>query len=235
MASAFFDFKQFRVYHDKCAMKVGTDSVVLGAAVQVDPSIGRILDIGTGSGILALMMAQKSQADIIGLEIEPLALQQAKENFANSPWANRLTALPDSIQRFSSLPKFGLILSNPPYFPEGKSFAIQENTRRTARQTGSLSSVELLESVQQLLEPNGLFWLILPTKNMEVLEELAINYGLYLNHDLAVYSKPNASHARRVAAFGFKQSIPHREQIVLYDLQGNRTQEYARLCAEFYL
>ncbi len=146
-----FTFKQFHVAHDRCAMKVGTDGILLGAWAPVT-NARRILDIGSGSGLIALMLAQRSPADcrIDAVELDSNAARQARENAAASPWHERVTVIESAIQTYQAAP-YDLIVSNPPYFVAGQSF--RDPARALARHTGGLDSRDLLAACDRLLAP----------------------------------------------------------------------------------
>ena len=175
-----FKFKEFTVIQDKCAMKVGTDGVLLGAWVNIDPRVESILDVGTGSGLIALQMAQRSDAELIdALEIETNAFEQAVENFENSDWSDRLFCYHASLQEFGEEidEKYDLIISNPPYFND--SFKVLTEDRAIARHTGSLNFHELLSACAKLLAEKGSCAFIIPFKEEENFVQIAKNNGLY--------------------------------------------------------
>ena len=144
----FFEFKQFKIYHDRCAMKVGTDGVLLGAWADVSKS-NRILDIGCGSGLISIMAAQRSQAYVYGVEIEREAALQAKENAVRSPWASRISIVCEDISNFQDSKGFDTILVNPPFFEE--DLLPPDAARASARHTVGLSFATLLQQVSRLL------------------------------------------------------------------------------------
>ena len=150
MSQPFFQFKQFTVWHDKCAMKVGTDGVLLGAWTPVESS-ARILDIGTGTGLVALMLAQRCSASVIALEIDGKAAQQAAENITRSPWGSRIEVVCQDFRLYSNKNnslKYDTIVSNPPYFTD--SLKCPDSQRNTARHNDNLSYEELLKGVSNL-------------------------------------------------------------------------------------
>lgn len=177
MSNSYFQFKQFRIEQDRCAMKVGTDGVLLGAWTDVRQSKS-ILDIGTGTGLIALMLAQRSSAEITAIEIDEAATTQASDNFAGSPWASRITGIHTSLQDFrkghNSL--FDLIVSNPPYF--NNSQKNPDSQKCMARHTDSLNYTELL-SASTLLNEDGHFCVILPHSEGEKFSDIAKDYGLH--------------------------------------------------------
>jgi len=216
MSNTFFRFKQFTVWHDRCAMKVGTDGVLLGAwchsspyhlsPVTYHPPI-TILDIGTGSGLIALMLAQRfPTAHIDAIDIAPKAIEQANYNFELSPWQDRLHAhlcpLQDwsrtksSIINHQSSIAYDLIVSNPPYFVD--SLKNPDHGRELARHTDTLSYSELLEHSARLLNDNGTLALVLPASEEQNIIRLATTYGLYHTRLTRVFSKPTKPTSIRI-------------------------------------
>ena len=179
-----FRFKQFDIQQDKCAMKIGTDGVLLGAWAAVAQA-SSILDIGTGTGILAIMAAQRNRsANIHALEIEAAAFEQARDNIQHCSWSLRIEVFHQSIQAYcQSAPfvSYDSIISTPPYFEVSANTSISEPARSKARSTDTLSFEQLLSCVEQLLNPSrGNFSLILPLQEGQAFIELAIKKGFYL-------------------------------------------------------
>ena len=214
MSTPNFRFKQFTVWHDRCAMKVGTDGVLLGAwapANSFTPNpLTRILDIGTGSGLIALMLAQRfPEASIDAIDIDEAAVEQARENFVVSPWTDRLHAFHARLQDWQNHPlqitnyKYDLIVSNPPDFQN--SLKNPDKGRQTARHTDTLSYAELLRHSARLLTEKGLLALVLPAEVEQEVHGLAAAELLSLTRITRVYSKESKP-ARRVL-LGFEKSI----------------------------
>lgn len=178
-----FRFKQFEIQQDKCAMKIGTDAVLLGAWANIVQA-SSILDIGTGTGILALMAAQRNpNVSIHAVEIDPLAQLQATENIQNSPWAQRIQVFPQSIQDFTQIfpdKQYDSIISNPPYFDHQASSHISDKARQKARHTSELSFETLLYCIQKLLHPQGNCSVILPVQEGNNFIKQALAIGFYL-------------------------------------------------------
>ena len=188
MANPFFTFKQFTIRHDRCAMKVGTDGVLLGAWTNVNHS-HRLLDIGTGTGLIALMLAQRCpQAFITAIDIDAEAVEQARENTLSSPWKDRVEVLLQDICTFPANQQFDTIVSNPPYFID--SLKCPDNQRNTARHTDTLDAARLLESVARLLTDDGRFSIILPAEQTDLLIQTAHSQGLYPSRQTAVITRP---------------------------------------------
>ena len=171
-----FRFKQFSIHQDRCAMKVGTDGVLLGAWAQGGQ---RILDIGTGTGLIALMMAQRyPEAEVIGIDIDQEAVQQAQENIVQSPFKDRVEAVHSSLQDYTSLASsFNSIVSNPPFFVD--SLPAPDRQRTIARHTNTLTYRDLMQSAYQLLSDEGELSLIIPFDYRRRLDDEAIIMGFF--------------------------------------------------------
>lgn len=256
MASRGFQFKQFYVAHDKCAMKVGTDGTLLGAVATMQSAEGRVLDVGTGSGLVALMLAQRfAEADIDAIDIDEGAVEQATENFAASPWADRLHAYLSKLQDFPNLPPspsgeeagvrlYDLIVSNPPYFQN--SLKNPDKGREMARHTDSLSYKELLEHSARLLKEDGLLWLILPAEaELDIINQ-GEKEGLTVEQIVRVHSKPGKAAKRVIIELRKSQdslktlarqsTAPRTRVFYIEGPNGEpRSEEYKELTRDFYL
>jgi tRNA1Val (adenine37-N6)-methyltransferase len=230
-----FRFKQFVVRQDRCAMKVGTDGVLIGSWVEPGNS-RRILDIGSGTGLIALMMAQKSDATIDAIDIDEDATRQAEENFSLSPWANRLKALHQSLQSFTVHPPhhYDLIVSNPPYFM-GAHPAPSEARNIARHMDETLSIEELAECVKKLLTPEGRFCVILPfMEGMKFLEYAETN-GLYANHLTKVKTKIEKQEKRLMMEFELVRKDLIEDELVIQEEDMTYTQQYIDLTIDFYM
>ena len=227
-----FRFKQFAVEQDDVAMKVGTDGVLLGAWADCEGA-KRILDIGTGTGVIALMMAQRNvEAKVQAVEIDETASKRARSNFDLSPWAERLEVECCAVQVFAPSEKFDLIISNPPYFVD--SLLPPDAKRSTARHTHDLSFEELDKAVCRLLAEDGRFALILPTTEFD--KYLAITQ-LYLCRRCDVHPTVGSPTKRVMAEFA-KQKVDTvaLENITIeQERRGDYTEEYRTLTKDFYL
>ncbi|MCR5050029.1 MAG: methyltransferase [Paludibacteraceae bacterium] len=253
MSSEGFQFKRFYVRHDRCAMKVGTDGVLLGAWAPVSGleetfahlpfahSPLQILDVGTGSGLIALMVAQRCpSAHIDAIDIDADAVTQAADNFAQSPFSDRLTAARSSLQQWQAdrEQSYDLIVSNPPYFQN--SLKNPDLGRKTARHTDSLSFEELIAHSVRLLAENGVLALILPAEAEGEMRTIASSAGLQLVRLTRVYSKESKPARRVLMAFAnlHMAQPPFRiveDALILEDDKGGRSAAYSELCKEFYL
>ena len=229
-----FEFKQFKIIQDKCAMKVGTDAVLVGAWTEYyKPK--RILDIGTGTGIIAIMMAQKfPQASIDAIDIDTNSFIQAIENVSNSPWKERISVQLTALQDFICADKYDIIVTNPPYFIN--SFKAPEESRTLARHTDELPFEILIESVKELLRPKGNFYLILPSKEAEIFNGLAQQYNLYLTKRMKVRTKRDKEDIKRCLLRYELEKNPYSELelIIEEETPMSYTEEYKELTKEFY-
>ncbi len=231
-----FRFKQFEIHQDQCTMKVGTDGVLLGAWADVSQS-KRILDIGTGSGVIALMLAQRAQeADIHGVEIDPLAQEQAAMNAEHSLWGERITIFPGAIQDFARQhqERYDLVVSNPPFFSGGTLSA--NHSRNEVRHTVKLPSGELLHAVRMLLKPEGRFCVILPFLEGLRFAELAASYNLPCTRMTEVFPKPSKPVSRLLLQFESEAHPLVKSKLVIQEVEEhNWTDEYKALTDQFYL
>lgn len=216
-------------------MKVGTDGVLLGAWVNTADS-KRILDIGTGTGLIALMMAQKSEVIIDAIDIDENAFAEASENFALSPWANRLNAIKTSLQDYSSHTpyRYDLIVSNPPYFI-GAHPAPSEARNVARHMDGSLSIEDLADCVIRLLTPSGRFCVILPYMEGVKFMEYAESKGLFANHLTKVKTKVEKQEKRMMMEFELVRKAVTEEELVIQEEDLTYTQQYVDLTKDFYL
>ena len=212
-------------------MKVGTDGVLLGAWTKTD-DISSILDIGSGSGIISLMLAQKCDAKVIAIEIDLAAYQQSKENINLSEWADTINVLSTSLQGFvkESTKKFDLIVSNPPFFDITK----EESSRAIARSELKLSLTELLQGVSKLLSPKGTFSVVFPFRRYEELTKLAENYHLFPKEVCFVKGNENASVKRALIQFSFEERpLIENSLTIEKKLRHDYTGEYRELLKDY--
>ena len=233
MANPFFTFKQFTIRHDRCAMKVGTDGVLLGAWTDVSHSC-HLLDIGTGTGLIALMLAQRCpQSTITAIDIDAEAVEQAIENVQSSPWADRVEVSLQDICTFTSNQFFDTIVSNPPYFID--SLKCPDNQRNTARHTDTLDAERLLESVARLLSNDGCFSIILPAEQTDLLIQTAYNQGLYPSRKTAVITRPGLPPKRVLMEFQKNKKALQTDELIIELERHVYSEEYITLTKEFYL
>ena len=234
MANSYFQFKQFRINQDKTAMKVCTDSCVLGAWTEVKEA-NQILDIGTGTGLLSLMVAQRSEAKITAVEIDAAAAAQAEENFNGSPWKNRIVLTQKSLQQFGheNQQQFDVIICNPPFFQA--SLKSPDTAKTIAKHTQELPFEDLLHFVKQFLTPEGFFYLLLPPSEAEVFRNLALNEKLFPVKELQLFTQPNGKHLRTIYAYSFQEKPSEKQSLIIRNLDQTYTSEFAALLKEYYL
>lgn len=236
----FFRFKQFVVHQSLSGMKVTTEACLLGAKVPVE-NCKHILDIGSGTGLLSLMMAQRTQACITGVEIDEKAYQQSVENSKKSPFCSQIVFLNQSIQRFSETQMallqrqyFDLIVSNPPFFTNHLQTSNPQYNQ--AAHTNTLSFEDLLQSVMILLADNGKFVLILPIYEMEVFTQIAMNEGLFKNEKYFIKHRSEAKVLREIAFFSKQKTLEIKQkELIIKDENENYTIDFITLLKEYYL
>jgi tRNA1Val (adenine37-N6)-methyltransferase len=228
-----FHFKQFSVKHDRCAHKVGTDGVLLGAWVDVDQA-RRILDIGTGSGVIALMMAQRSPSDTIieAIDIAKEDCKQASENIAESPWPDKIIVKNVALQIFESDP-YDLIVSNPPFFIGSAKPPAPERTR--ARHTESLPPDELLFHARRLLSIKGKLCIILPVTEGHSMITLAENMGWHCSRLCEFRGRTGKPPERMLVELQLENIELIKESLILHEHGEAWTTEYRNLTRDFYL
>ncbi len=215
-------------------MKVGTDAVLLGS--WVDPGYARrILDIGTGTGVIALMLAQRSSAVIDAIDIDEHACEQAKDNVQHSRWSERVYIHNVSFQQFSPPKKYDLIVSNPPYFID--SYKASKLDRITARHADLLPYSELLEGVLKLLDRNGRFCMVLPYKEGELFRDMAEKKKLFLTQLMRVRSRADKlTDKRLLMQFELERnSFSEKSLVIECDKTRTYTEDYKRLTRDYYL
>lgn len=237
MANTWFRFKQFEIQQDRCAMKVGTDGVILGAWTCVERR-NRVLDVGTGTGLLALMLAQRATgASVDALEIDPEAAAQATENVAASPYSDRILVHQGSFQDFleqPGLPEYDLVVCNPPYFSD--SLRPVDDGRTIARHDERLTLHELIHGTSGLLSNEGALSLVLPAEVSERVISLARNTGLHLHRLLHIHPVPGRPAKRVCMELGRKKQFVREESLII-EKGGRRrySEDYSRLTGPFYL
>lgn len=240
MKSPYFNFKHFRVRHDRSAMKIGVDSVLLGGWVSLEETES-LLDVGTGCGILALMGAQRSNSLVCNaIEIEPDAVSDARDNFSQSPWADRLHLTDGDFLSFAKAPenvgRFDLIISNPPYFQSGKDS--EESPRMLARHQGGLSPFSIIELGASMLKPGGRIAMILPIEFLLSILRSAEELRMNVRRLNSVRAHPKAPVKRLLMELvkgKMKEPVPPLEELTLESSPGVPMPWYRELLKDFYL
>lgn len=217
-------------------MKIGTDSVLLGAWTTLDIKPFSILDIGAGTGVLALMLAQRSQAELIdAIEIDDDAYEQCVENFENAPWSDRLFCYHASLEEFVDEIEepYDLIISNPPFYSE--DYKTDDPQRDIARFSDALPFEHLLESVSKLLSSEGLFSVIIPFKEEETFIGLASKFKLFPNRILHVKGNPSSEVKRSLLKFSFRENTLKTKELIIETERHQYTEDYISLTKAFYL
>lgn len=235
MANSYFQFKQFTVHQEHCAMKVGIDGVLLGVWADV-VGARNILDIGTGTGLIALMLAQRSAANITAIDIDSGAYLQAQENVKQSAWTERISVQQLSLQAFSEQAnmQYDHIVSNPPYFIDSLKAGTLERT--AARHTDSLTHEELILNAKGLLTETGRMSIILPVNEGLQCIEIAKSVGLYCSKLVTVFPKPNAIAKRLLIEFSKTDCMQENSELTIESDQRHQySPEFTELAKDFYL
>jgi tRNA1Val (adenine37-N6)-methyltransferase len=235
MANSCFKFKQFTVNQDKCAMKVCTDACLFGAMVNDSGlAAASCLDIGTGTGLLALMLAQKNKGALIhAVEINTRAATQAQENIKSSPWAGNIRIFNNDILAFNTEIQYDCIISNPPFF-EG-DLQSPDDAKNNAKHNSSLNLLQLLQVVKQHLASAGFFAVLLPARRLDYFIEQATQTGLYLTRKILIKQSPTHNYFRGILFFERTEQPAIYSEITIKENGHNYTQEFAELLKDYYL
>ncbi|HXB32483.1 MAG TPA: methyltransferase [Puia sp.] len=236
MRNGYFQFKQFTVRQDQCAMKVCTDACILGAwFADKAPAYARVLDIGSGTGLLMLMLAQKHKGEIRGIEIDLDAFHQLKENISQSPWRQLFKVYPGDVRSFSFPEKFDFIISNPPFFENDLPAA--SAAANLARHSKELTLSELLEAIDTNLSNTGSFGVLLPYHRTAWFEEEAsTRYGFILKEKLLVRQTPRHDFFRSILHFSHtRDNFILTTELTIQDNDGAYTEDFTELLRDYYL
>lgn len=238
-----FKFKEFTIHQDRCAMKVGTDGVLLGAWASLKNNPHSILDIGAGTGVIALMLAQRSHADTIeAIELDAAAYEQCTDNFENSIWSDRLFCFHAGFDEFvdeytaedpEDVELYDLIVSNPPFYSEDVSSG--NTARDQARQNTSLPFDELVSGVAKLLAPGGIFSTIIPFKEEVEFSTLAAKENLFPTRITRVKGSKNTEIKRSLLEFSNTPTPPSINELIIENERHSYTSAYIELTKDFYL
>ena len=238
MPNNYFQFKQFTVYQDKCAMKVTTDGCLFGAYVNntiqhCTTNIAHTLDIGAGTGLLSLMIAQANSFLIDAVEIDANAYEQAEDNFDRSPWKERLTVFNSDILEFQSAIKYDCIISNPPFFED--DLRSDNEQKNKAKHDSSLTLQALIKVVENKLSVDGIFFVLLPYHRIHYFETEANKMGLYPEEKLLVKQTSTHDFFRGCLSFSRKKKQTVTSQLTIKNSEGNYTDEFILLMKDYYL
>ena len=232
MSNQYFDFKHFRIEQDRCSMKVGTDGVLLGAWFPMERG-KNVLDVGCGTGLVAIMAAQRGAASVTAVEIDPQASQQAFQNVSNSEWNDRIFVQCADFAHFTAEIRFDRIVSNPPYFRD--SLRCPDQGRNAARHNDSLSYETLTRCSAALLAPDGLLCVVLPFDAVGEFTKCAQAAGLNLCRETDVVTAPGKQPKRSLLAYGFENSVLIKDVLAICGSDGKETSDYINLVKDFYL
>ena len=225
-----FKFKQFEIQQSADVFRVGTDGVLLGALANVDLA-GNVLEIGTGTGLVSLMLAQRNpEANFLGIDINEEAVNLTGINFENSPFESRLKNIFQDFKTFETEEKFDCIVSNPPYFEESGS-----DKDKIARQTVELSFQQLISKSSQLLSANGIFSVIIPFEVGGSFIEIAEENQLFLNRKINIYGIENSKVKRLILEFSLYEKTPDESDFIIEKSPRKYSDQYFELTKEFHV
>jgi tRNA1Val (adenine37-N6)-methyltransferase len=236
MSNQPFKFKEFNIDQNRCAMKIGTDSVLLGAWTSIHSNPHSILDVGAGTGILALMLAQRCSAKLIdAIEIDDDAYEQCVENFEQSSWSDRLFCYHASLEEYTDEidEKYDLIISNPPFYSD--TYKSENKQRDLARFVDAMPFKHLVESVSKLLSKDGLFTVVIPYSEEHKFIDLASKEQLFPNRILRIKGSPSSDIKRSLIEFTFQESTAIFEELIIETSRHEYTEDYIELTKDFYL
>ena len=240
MPNHYFRFKEFTIHQDKCSMKVCTDACIFGACVagSIANNIPQMagsncLDIGSGTGLLSLMIAQKNPHSIIdAIEIEKNAYEQAKENFSISKWNDRLNIFHTDVKDFLSGKKYDLIISNPPFY-ENELLSIEKN-KNIAKHAEGLTLKDLIVIVKKKLSESGYFVILLPYHRIQYFEDMATENSLFLRQKLLIRQTPSHNFFRGILFFSNNKSNPQTNELTIKN-NDSYTEDFTALLKDYYL
>lgn len=234
MPNNYFQFKQFKIEQDNCAMKVCTDSCLFGAWISLPKNTETILDIGTGTGLLSLMLAQKSNAKIDAIEIDENAFSQATINFNNSIWKENLTCFLGDIKDFTFTKKYDFIVCNPPFYKD--EFSSVSQGEKIAKHSLFLNLDELINSINKLLNDNGKFSILLPFYRKEEFEKTAEQFSFFPEKTLTIKQTPTHNFFRYAGVFSKQKNTKQSNQeITIKSSENNYSNEFIELLKPYYL
>src|SRR4051812_16807279 len=234
MPNFYFRFKGFVIHQDKSAMKVCTDSCILGAWTTVHlKDVKKMLDIGAGTGLLSLMLAQKNAGVIDSIELDPESAAQAMENIMSSPWSNRIRVLQGDVLNYALPNDYDFIITNPPFFESDLRSPVDKNNK--AKHNETLSLDKLIVVIQRHLKITGLFSILLPYHRSEYFENLATTRGFFLHEKLVVRQTGTHPPFRSICLFGFqKPENTILKELIIKNEKGKYTVDFANLMSDYY-
>lgn len=235
MSNSWFQFKQFKVEQAQCAMKVSTDACLLGAWISLPEEAMEVLDVGTGTGLLALMLAQRYRGiQVDAIEIDKLAFQQASSNFSSSPWSLRLNAMHADANQYNSSKRYDALICNPPFFHN--SLLSEDEGRNKARHIDLFGQMQLLHLAERILHSAGTLSLILPVAEYKYWEAKALQQGWKCTRELGVVPKAGKAINRILSSWTRKSEMQKEaEELIIYESDGSYTAAAKGLLEGFYL
>ncbi len=238
MPNTFFQFKQFVIHQDQCAMKVSTDSCLFGAWVSKIiipslPDITHVLDIGSGTGLLMLMMAQQHPFQIDGIELDEPAYQQALSNIGLTPWKDRLELFQGNVNSFEFSRRYDLIVSNPPFYEH--DLLPDSDVKASAMHDTTLTFEDLLHVADKNLSPEGYCAFLIPYRRLDQISHLAVSKGFFLHHVVHVQHKVTHDLMRSMLLFGRHPAGLQKETLPIKEMDGSYTSSFVHLLRAFYL
>jgi len=234
MSNNYFQFKEFTINQQHCAMKVCTDACLFGAVAASDIlDYNTILDIGSGTGLLSIMLAQKSTAQIDTVEIDQAAYEQAKENIEQSPWNKRIAIYNENISNFESQNKYDFIISNPPFFED--NLKSDDGKKNAAKHDSTLTLKVLLENINRLLISEGNFAVLIPFHRSQYFEAAAASLHFNLVHNISVKQTTTHPFFRSILFFSRKPGVEKKTVIAIKNEQGAYSEAFIALLKDYYL
>jgi tRNA1Val (adenine37-N6)-methyltransferase len=238
MPNPFFQFKQFVVQQDQCAMKVSTDSCLFGAWLSKKiipslPDISQVLDIGSGTGLLMLMMAQEHAFHIDGIELDEAAYRQALSNIESTPWKDRLQLFHGNVNMFEFSRSYDLVISNPPFYEH--DLLPNSKEKASAMHATTLTFEDLLKAVDENLSPGGFCAFLIPYRRLDHFAHLAISKGFYLHNVVHVRHQTDHDMIRSMILFGRNQAETKTEILTIKEADGSYTSSFVHLLQAYYL
>ncbi|MBS1600041.1 MAG: methyltransferase [Bacteroidetes bacterium] len=235
MSNTYFQFKQFTIHQDQCAMKVCTDACILGAwFAEKIPSQSTVLDIGSGTGLLMLMLAQKNKSEIDGIEIDLSSFKQLKENISASKWKENLQVFPGDVRDFSFPTKYDFIIVNPPFF-EGDLLSSSPE-KNIAMHSKELTLDQLIRVIDGNLTASGSFGVLLPHHRLKYFEQIALENSFYLQEKLLIRQTPRHPYFRSILRFSRnRENFTATAELTIQNETGDYTPEFVELMKDYYL